>query len=130
MIILHAYYYSETVVIRDQLDFSKTEVKQLQRLVSAKTGLPVTVFRLCTKDGKTMFGYHPLERYGIELGTEIHLHVWDGWGDLLKAATRGHTKKVLRNTSSIEQANEFTYHLLYSSTHASTSSSFLYLFYE
>lgn len=104
--------FRETVVIRDQLNFSTTTVEKLQSLVSSKTGLPVTVFRLCTKDGKPMFQCHRLENYGIELGSTIHLHVWDGWGDFLKAATQGHTKKVLRNTSPIDQVSRELVELL------------------
>jgi len=97
--------YREFVVIRDQLDPAETLVSTLRSKVSIKTGLPVSVFRLCTASGKEMFDVHTLEKYGVRLGDTLQLHVWDGWSSLLVAATQGHTKKVLRNASSDEQVN-------------------------
>ena len=74
-------------------------------MVSSKTGLPVSVFRLCSPDGKEMFDLHTMEKYKITYGSSIQLHVWDGWGDLLGAATQGHTKKVYKNASSDDQVS-------------------------
>nr|XP_039271905.1 protein ANKUB1-like [Styela clava] len=100
-------YNGETIVIRDQLNFATTSVSQLTRLVSSKSGFPVSVFRLCTKDGREMYNCHMLDRYGVDFGSVIKLHVWDGWAELLKAASQGHTRKVLRNASGDEQTAKF-----------------------
>ena len=91
--------FSEIVVIREQIDPAQTLIKELRRIVSSKTGLPVSVFRLCAPDGKEMFDSHTMEKYKITYGSTIQLHVWDGWGELLGAATQGHTKKVYKNAS-------------------------------
>ena len=76
-------------------------------MVSSKTGLPVSVFRLCSSDGKEMYDIHAMEKYKISYGSTIQLHVWDGWGDLLAAATQGHTKKVYKNASQDDQVGKY-----------------------
>ena len=90
-------------MIRDHVDLAKTTVRDLRRIVANKIGLPVSVFRLCSPDGKEMFDNHTMDKYKISLGSTLLLHVWDGWGDLLEAAILGHTKKVYKNVSSDDQ---------------------------
>ncbi|CAK8688855.1 protein ANKUB1-like [Clavelina lepadiformis] len=99
----------DIIAIREQIDHSKTSVKSLREMVSKKTGLPVSVFRLCTPNGEEMFDGHTLHEYKVTLGTTITLHVWDGWCDLLAAAIRGHTKRVYRYASTDEQIARFQY---------------------
>lgn len=95
--------FSDVLQIREQIDFNKCRVSHLRRIVSAKSGLPVGVFRLCTKDNVEIFDGHRLETYNITLGQTLKLHVWDGWNELLSAATQGHTRKVFRNASHDDQ---------------------------
>lgn len=96
-------------MIREQIDPQKTLVEDLRRIVANKIGLPASVFRLCTSDGKEMFDGHTMEQYKIILGSTIELHVWDGWGDLLAAAILGHTKKVYKNSSQDDQVISFAF---------------------
>lgn len=101
--LIFLFFSREIIAIREQLDVAKTSLSQLRRIVSIKSGLPVSVFRLCKKDGRELFDCHNLEKYGVIFGDTINLHVWDGWVDLLRAATQGHTRKVLRNAFADDQ---------------------------
>nr|XP_002122024.2 protein ANKUB1-like isoform X2 [Ciona intestinalis] len=106
---IHCAHNGDAIYIREQIEPSKTTVHYLRELIASKTGLPVSVFRLVAANEKEMFDGHLLKSYGVVVGSSIKLHVWDGWADLLIAASNGHTKKVIQNASHDEQVMRFQF---------------------
>ena len=78
----------------DTLVIGHMHMEELRSLASRKTGLPVGIFRLVTKDGTEMYDGHRLEDYGIDVGHTVWLENLDGWNEFLNLAIMGFTPQV------------------------------------
>lgn len=78
----------------------------IRSLISKKTGLPVSVFRLChispplqklpkiyndiTVDKfKELYDCKTMGDYGLELGSLVKLEIWDGWKEFINSSLKG-----------------------------------------
>ncbi|PIK42715.1 hypothetical protein BSL78_20439 [Apostichopus japonicus] len=106
---LYAYcaYNDETVEILEEIDLSKHTVANLRTMITRRTGLPVTTFRVITKDKREMFDDNLLDKYDIELQDTVRVETWDGWNEFLKAAMIGQTAQVMYHMSQEDSINKF-----------------------
>ncbi|CAD5121081.1 DgyrCDS9620 [Dimorphilus gyrociliatus] len=81
----------------DKFNAQDLKVHQLRSIVSRKSGLPVSVFRLTTVEGTEMYDCQFIDSYGIGVGDRIVLEVWDGWSDMLNAAITGFTSDLMES---------------------------------
>ncbi|XP_071116073.1 uncharacterized protein [Haliotis cracherodii] len=86
---------NETIHVVDTLTIGQTPVEELRSLAAKRSGLPVSIFRLTTTDGKEMYDGHRLEDYGVDTGHTIKLDNWDGWNEFLNLCALGFTPQVV-----------------------------------
>lgn len=84
----------ETIEIMDDYFVEKMEVADLRTMVSKKSGLPVSIFRLVSRENKELFDNHTLFDYNIECGDMIYMECWDGWTELINYSILGLTPSV------------------------------------
>ncbi|KAJ8043622.1 Protein ANKUB1 [Holothuria leucospilota] len=106
---LYAYcaYNDETVEILEDINLSKHTVANLRTMITRRTGLPVTTFRVTTQEKKEMYDDNILEKYDIELQDTVRVETWDGWNEFLKAAMIGQTAQVIYHMNQEEGINKF-----------------------
>ncbi|XP_034386301.1 protein ANKUB1-like [Cyclopterus lumpus] len=84
----------ETLPIMGSEAFLHMSVARLKTLVSMKSGLPVSTFRLSTPAGVQLYDCNQLQDYAIEEGTHLCLDTWEGWGQFLQGCLLGHRLTV------------------------------------
>lgn len=94
-------YSNETLQFSEWFDVWDTKVGDLKTMITEKTGLHVSVFRLVSPEGKEMYDCHPLKKYFVDYGDTILLETWNGWGKFLRAATLGQLTPTLKHMVSI-----------------------------
>ena len=108
-LIINSKFNHKKIYIEENLDVFHCEVVDLRTIVTNKTGLPIGVFRLVSKEGEEMFDCQSLRKYNVTLGQTVHLEVWDGWNDFLKVSIMGYASQVIPSLSANE--NEAKYQL-------------------
>lgn len=92
---------NETLRFTDWFDVWETKVGILKTMITEKTGLHVSVFRLVSAEGKEMYDCHPLKKYSIDYGDTVRLETWNGWGAFLQSATLGQLTPTMKHMVSI-----------------------------
>lgn len=92
---------NETLRFTEWFDVWETKVGVLKTMITEKTGLHVSVFRLVSADGKELYDCHPLKKYSIDYGDKIRLETWNGWGAFLQSATLGQLTPTMKHMVSI-----------------------------
>ncbi|CAG5121697.1 unnamed protein product [Candidula unifasciata] len=85
----------ETINVFDDLTLTDGRISLVRSLASARSGLPVGIFRLTTFDHTEMFDHHSLHDYRVDRGQTILLEVWDGWSEFLNLSIMGFTPQVM-----------------------------------
>lgn len=96
-------YSSETITFTEPFDVFETKVSDLRTMITDKTGLHVSVFRLVTMNGCEMYDCHLLKDYKIDIGGMVRMETWNGWGDFLKAASKGQITPTMKNVVSFNE---------------------------
>ena len=96
-------YSSETLRFTEWFDVWETKVGALKTMITEKTGLHVSVFRLVSTEGKEMYDCHPMKKYSIDYGDTIRLETWNGWSEFLRAATLGQLTPTMKHMVSIHE---------------------------
>lgn len=94
-------YFNETLRFKEWFDVWDTKVGDLKTMITEKTGLHVSVFRLVSPEGNEMYDCHPLKTYSIDYGDTIQLETWNGWSEFLRAATSGQLTPTLKHMVSM-----------------------------
>lgn len=92
---------NETLRFTEWFDVWETTVGSLKTMITDKTGLHVSVFRLVSAEGKEMYDCHPLKKYSVDYGDSIRLETWNGWGAFLQSATLGQLTPTMKHMVSI-----------------------------
>lgn len=92
---------NETLKFTEWFDVWETKVAILKTMITEKTGLHVSVFRLVSAEGKEMYDCHPLKKYSIDYGDTVRLETWNGWGAFLESATLGQLTPTMKHMVSI-----------------------------
>ncbi|XP_022793449.1 protein ANKUB1-like [Stylophora pistillata] len=92
---------NETLKFTEWFDVWETKVGHFKTMITEKTGLHVSVFRLVSLEGKEMYDCHPLKKYSVDYGDTIRLEIWNGWGAFLKSATSGQLTPTIKHMVSI-----------------------------
>ncbi|XP_061198377.1 uncharacterized protein LOC133206413 [Saccostrea echinata] len=101
-------YNQETIDIVDKnLNVLTMLVDDLRTIAGNRSGLPVSIFRLVTEDGKELYDGHVLYDYGIDSGSTIRLENWDGWNEFINLCIMGFTPQVLAQISTDEVIGRF-----------------------
>ena len=101
-------YNQETIDIVDKnLNLLTMSVEDLRTIAGNRSGLPVSIFRLVTEEGKEMYDGHVLYDYGIDNGATIRLENWDGWNEFINLCIMGFTPQVLAQLSTDEVIGRF-----------------------
>ncbi|XP_045172127.2 uncharacterized protein LOC123534112 [Mercenaria mercenaria] len=85
----------EVIEIMDDYFVEKLLVDDLRTMVSKKSGLPVSIFRLVSRDNLELFDRHVLFDYSIECGDTVYMESWDGWTELINYSILGLTPSVM-----------------------------------
>lgn len=85
----------ELIEIMDDYHVEKMMVDDLRTMVSKKSGLPVSIFRLVSRDGMELYDRHCLFDYNIECGHTVYMENWDGWTELINYSILGLTPSVM-----------------------------------
>ena len=104
---IHCAFNDETVDILEEVDFDKTTVADLRSMITRKIGVPVTVYRLLTNDGRELFDANILSQYGLSFGNTVYMKTWDGWNDLLKCAVLGMARHCMYHLSNEDAVAKF-----------------------
>ncbi|XP_064613337.1 protein ANKUB1-like [Liolophura sinensis] len=91
-----------TINMYHNMQVGHMTVAELKTFAAKKTGIPVGVFRLVTRDGREMFDAFTLEKYSVDVGHTVHMETWDGWNDFLKLSVMGYTSNVMAHLFSDE----------------------------
>ena len=94
-------YSGDKIRFTDEFDVWDTKVSDLKSMITEKTGLHVSVFRLVTSEGKEMYDCHSLKKYKVDIGDTIGLETWNGWGEFLTAATKGQLTPTIKHMVSM-----------------------------
>lgn len=94
-------YSNETLRFTEWFDVWETNVGDLKTMITEKTGLHVSVFRLVSPEGKEMYDCHPLKKYSVDYGDSVRLETWNGWSEFLKSATLGQLTPTMKHMVSI-----------------------------
>lgn len=94
-------YSNETLRFTEWFDVWETKVGDLKTMITEKTGLHVSVFRLVSQEGKEMYDCHPLKKYSVDYGDTIRLETWNGWSEFLRSATLGQLTPTMKHMVSI-----------------------------
>uniref|UniRef100_H3A5F5 Ankyrin repeat and ubiquitin domain containing 1 n=2 Tax=Latimeria chalumnae TaxID=7897 RepID=H3A5F5_LATCH len=97
----------ETIPIMGKIFLLSTTVSNLKSLVSLKCGFPVSTFCLRTQSQTELYNCNKLEDYRIDIGTTLHLDIWDGWKAFLTGCVLGHKRTVQRYFSDEEPVMKF-----------------------
>uniref|UniRef100_A0A4W3I5S5 Ankyrin repeat and ubiquitin domain containing 1 n=1 Tax=Callorhinchus milii TaxID=7868 RepID=A0A4W3I5S5_CALMI len=89
----------QTLPIMERPLFLSMTVASLKSLVSLKSGLPVSTFRLSTSAGTELYNCNRIDDYHIDLGSTIRLDVWDGWKVFLTGCLLGRKHIIQRHLS-------------------------------
>jgi len=121
-LLIYLAYNNYTVLkITEDIDVYKDTVSDLKSIIAERLGIPVSIFRLTFNPNlpfnndlnenisdpsspmkrsngnmQEIFDTNLLDYYGVELGSEIRLDLWDGWNELILAAIAGHERVVRR----------------------------------
>ncbi|XP_067452868.1 protein ANKUB1-like [Thunnus thynnus] len=82
-------------------------VARLKTVVSVRSGLPVSTFRLSTPAGVELYDCNQLKDYAIEVGTILRLDTWDGWVEYLQGCLLGHRLTVQSHLSEKRPVRRF-----------------------
>lgn len=105
---IYTTYNQETIDIVDKhLNVLSMAVEDLRTIAGNRSGLPVSIFRLVTEDGREMYDGHVLYDYGIDSGATIRLENWDGWNEFINLCIMGFTPQVLAQISTDEVIGRF-----------------------
>ena len=99
---IYSTFNEETVPLFQRINFHQVTVADLRGIVSRKTGLPVSVFRLLNSENVEMYDPHFLDNYGMDLGQTIRMETWDGWNDFLNLSIMGFATLVKDKLSANE----------------------------
>ena len=86
---------NEIIEIMDDYNVEKMVVADLRTIVAKKSGLPVSIFRLVTRDGLELYDKHELFDYRIECGDTVYMENWDGWTEIINYSILGLTPSVV-----------------------------------
>ncbi|XP_054839595.1 protein ANKUB1 isoform X2 [Eublepharis macularius] len=89
----------EKVPIMGKICLLSAKVSQLKTLVTLKCGFPNSIYCLRTPEGREMYDCNTLSDYQLDIGTLLHLDVWDGWKEFLTGCLLGNKHKVQRYLS-------------------------------
>ena len=92
---------NETLRFTEWFDVWETMTGILKTMITEKTGLHVSVFRLVSAEGKEMYDCHPLKKYSIDYGDTVRLETWNGWSAFLQSATLGQLTPTMKHMVSI-----------------------------
>ncbi|XP_061490460.1 protein ANKUB1 [Rhineura floridana] len=84
----------EKVPIIGKIFLLGSKVSQLKTLVTLKCGFPNSIYCLRTPEGREMYDCNTLSNYQLDIGTTLHLDVWDGWKEFLTGCILGNKPKV------------------------------------
>ncbi|XP_053166736.1 protein ANKUB1 [Hemicordylus capensis] len=84
----------EKMPIMGRIYLLASKVSQLKTLVTLKCGFPNSIYCLRTPEGREMYDCNTLSDYQLDLGTTLHLDVWDGWKEFLTGCLFGNKPKV------------------------------------
>lgn len=96
-------YSNETLHFTEWFDVWETKVGDLKTMITEKTGLHISVFRLVSAEGKEMYDCHPLKKYSIDYGDTICLETWNGWSEFLRSATLGQLTPTMKHMVSLHE---------------------------
>ncbi|XP_007502109.2 protein ANKUB1 isoform X1 [Monodelphis domestica] len=92
----------ETMPIKESIYLLSKKVSYLKTLITLRCGFPVSIFCLRTPQGREMYDCNTLLDYQTEIGTTLHLDVWDEWKEFLIGCLQGQTVTVKRYLSEEE----------------------------
>uniref|UniRef100_A0ACB8FAF5 Protein ankub1 n=1 Tax=Sphaerodactylus townsendi TaxID=933632 RepID=A0ACB8FAF5_9SAUR len=84
----------EKVPIMGKIYLLSAKVSQLKTMVTLKCGFPNSIYCLRTPEGREMYDCNILSDYQLDIGTSLHLDVWDGWKEFLTGCLLGNKHKV------------------------------------
>uniref|UniRef100_A0A8D2Q7S1 Ankyrin repeat and ubiquitin domain containing 1 n=1 Tax=Varanus komodoensis TaxID=61221 RepID=A0A8D2Q7S1_VARKO len=84
----------EKMPIMGRIYLLASKVSQLKTLVTLKCGFPNNTYCLRTPEGREMYDCNTLSDYQLDIGTTLHLDVWDGWKEFLTGCLLGNQRKV------------------------------------
>nr|XP_020637508.1 protein ANKUB1 [Pogona vitticeps] len=84
----------EKMPILGRIYLLASKVSQLKTLVTLKSGFPNSIYCLRTPEGREMYDCNTLSDYQLDIGTTLHLDVWDGWKEFLTGCLLGNIPKV------------------------------------
>ena len=96
-------YSNETLRFTEWFDVWETKVGELKTMITEKTGLHVSVFRLVSAEGKEMYDCHPMKKYFIDYGDTVRLETWNGWSEFLRSATLGQLTPTMKHMVSVHE---------------------------
>lgn len=88
-------YCEEMIHITESFRVRTMSVSQLKSMVSRKSGLPVSAFRLLSPRGVEMYDSHLLDDYEVGVGDTIRADTWDGLNDFLALCQMGFSKNAI-----------------------------------
>ena len=92
---------NETLRFTEWFDVWETRTGILKTMITEKTGLHVSVFRLVSAEGREMYDCHPLKKYSIDYGDTVRLETWNGWSAFLQSAVLGQLTPTMKHMVSI-----------------------------
>ena len=104
---VHCAFNDETIDILEEIDFDVTTVALLKCMITRKIGVPVTVYRLVTLEGREMFDANPLDSYNVKFGQTVKMKTWDGWNELLKCSILGMARHAMHHLSHDDAVAKF-----------------------
>lgn len=113
-------YCERTIAVTQAMRLREIHVAQLRSMVSRKTGLPVSMFRMLSARGLELFDGHSLDDYEVQVGDTIRVESWDGANDFLALCQRGFAKHALAELEREKEASVVRYLLrvaLYMAAH-------------
>ena len=96
-------YCEETIHINESFRVRTMRVSQLKSMVSRRSGLPVSAFRLVSPRGVEMYDSHLLDDYEVGVGDTIRADTWDGLNDFLALCQMGFSKNAIEE---LEREND------------------------
>ncbi|XP_051874604.1 protein ANKUB1-like [Pristis pectinata] len=97
----------QTIPIIEKPQFLTATVSELKSLVSLRSGLPVSTFRLSTQKGTELYNCNKIDDYKLEIGSTLRLDIWDGWKEYLTGCLLGHKHIVQHYLSEEEPVAKF-----------------------
>uniref|UniRef100_UPI00398F2F59 protein ANKUB1-like n=1 Tax=Pristiophorus japonicus TaxID=55135 RepID=UPI00398F2F59 len=97
----------QTVPIMEKPQFLTATVAELKSLVSLKSGLPVSTFRLSTRGGTELYNCNKMDDYQLVIGSILRLDIWDGWKEFMTGCLLGHKHIIQRYLSEEERVAKF-----------------------